>query len=352
MCVSPEPTAPAPRSVTRGAKWQAITSVDWLRFYVPRDSDFLQQIIAAFVDWKSCGPQFFAERGQKAACGAAIYAKESWDHGYLVELPGGALAALGKEERASLVRAVLDMGLRVTRIDLAVDFYGLPNLLNDLRASCVRGELCRGRTVRFDHSFASGKETLGDTIYLGKRGHLGAGKFTRVYDKGIEQRERVRGAWIRWETEFTGDRARAVAARLRAADHFEPEAYDLALTAFQFRERSESTDRHLQRRRPVGWYSAIVDSDRAVAPVVARAPARLAGMCRWLRDSVVPCLGRLMAARGAKLSVIFDELVGLRPESAAEFIQLNEVAWEYRERIRRGERIHWFDLQAELESDG
>jgi len=266
---------------------------------------------------------------------------------FRVELSGSALGLVDGRTRLEWARELMGLGVsRWSRVDVAVDYRGGTGaeLLEHVRESCKRGELCRGRrwTPVAAHR---GREVIGETVYLGKRGKFGSGRMVRVYDKGLEQRSNPRGEWVRWEAELRDTRGgdwatQTVLSGIKAmelADGHKPDAWEqgslaalgtvaewerellrIALSAFEFRQVNGQSK--LDRRPLVAWYArllaAVGGKPRPLAAKRRPAPT-FEGFRRWLKRSVAPTIA-LMArltnqTGGDVLAEVCGELGDVRP---------------------------------------
>jgi len=131
------------------------------------------------------------------------------DMGYHFIFSGSALRNIFSKtpiQQPTLLRAAIDAGCSISRLDLAKDITETPIDLPTIYQSLERGE-ARGTTRKF------GRVTSNDngyTIYIGSRQ---SERFIRLYDKAAEQGLANRD-WKRLEVETKGMVARSVALAL------------------------------------------------------------------------------------------------------------------------------------------
>jgi hypothetical protein len=174
----------------------------------------------------------------------------------MVDLPGDACEILGGKVVASFIRDLIPKG-RCTRLDIACDYFGsdAASLLQNARDSCRRGEFVGVRT--FKH-FSEGDAKSPDEstgLYLGS---TKSPRFVRIYDKGLEQGDRPRGEWIRWEAQLREDHADKAARTIAAfGEDWGVVARSTALHAVEFLQDPDETNN--DRREPVPWYARLVE---------------------------------------------------------------------------------------------
>ena len=268
------------------------------------------------------GRKFYA-CGDKWASGAVLLFEHNSSDSCCIEFDGNTLAAMSADERIDVLRSLMSLGFRVTRLDVALDFVGC-GLALGVRAvdSCERGELC-GAKVYSTYIERTGAGLKGHTVYLGRRGKNGSGRLTRIYDKGLERRSAPAGEWERWETVFSDDCAIEAAALLVESDDWVATARALSLGAHDFR-RVVPGETAISRRPRVEWFARIVEG---VAVLRVRKTEKsspdLERVARWLRTAVAPSL----AAMGDKVGVsMADVLLCLVGEvEPSERVRVREV---------------------------
>lgn len=306
----------APRSVLRGAKSQTV-SVDWLRFSGPRGQvgavvDVLRRY---FVESEPGRGRYMLDSSIRFGDSGGVFFdadEESGARHCVVDLPGSLLGMLWPELNRGVVRelcsAVLALGFKATRFDVAVDFEGEGlSLVGDVRAACEAGELCRARTWGSAQRFRGGDVVM-DMVTVGQRGKLGSGRFLRVYDKGLERKSKPRGEWIRWEVEFADScAAQAALAYVDGADD-RGALLGLAWGVCDFRQVTGA--RMLERRPQCGWFSGLVAQASVMRVVAERVPASLEGWVRWVGRCVAPTLAVMGRVLGCGVDGVLHRTVG------------------------------------------
>lgn len=129
--------------------------------------------------------------------------------GVHVTFPAQTLAQL-KEDEKWLIGWLVQSGATVTRLDFALDCYGVPLDFDALWEEVIaRRYTCRLRTppIRTHDSIS------GDIIYFGR---MKSSIMTRIYNKAAEQK--VSGVWNRVETMMRHQRANFAAKKFASTD--------------------------------------------------------------------------------------------------------------------------------------
>ena len=303
----------APPRVTRGVNRHELprvgreASADALTFSGPRHK------IAAVIDYLS----IHARLGPPVEGGGGCFLPTSWTWGdvklffdpdpegpnhFVVQMMGGGVALVSKATRIEwLIKYVLGLGCKITRLDIAIDLYGTnQRIIQRAIASCENRENVHFRTWRRTES-GSNSGDIGRSVYFGQRGSKGSGRCGRLYDKGVEQGVAPAGRWIRYEVEFSDECAQS------AADQFAhggiKRAVACALGAFDFRRvaRGRGQREHASRRERVGWWAEFVGSCETVLVRARKRATTIEGYAEWLRNAVMP--GVVTYARVVGLSV-------------------------------------------------
>lgn len=183
-----------------------------------------------------------------------------------------------------------------TRIDLCFDDYERIIVPHELVEVAKQGNFTGYR--RFEH-LAPQKingEMEGDTLYFGRRGKNGSGRFLRCYDKALETKGELHS--IRWEVEFSKDRAGAVCFQLAMAQNIEEFA---GLIASLIGGSIDFVDRqgiHLDRMERLDFWNRIVS---ILGAVKLRNPKRIKTVEKakaWIEKSVIPSVEMLRKALG------------------------------------------------------
>lgn len=262
----------------------------------------------------------------------------------MVEVPGGVLSLMNADLRLCFAGELMRLpGMKCRRVDVAGDLRdeSQVGLIASVIASCQRDELTGLRRWEERHPKV-GSRTVGRSVYLGRRGAKnGAGRMVRIYDKGLETKTEPEGRWERCEVEFSGEVADKALRALLAEVEWVPVAWDLILGAVDFRENTG--DRHIQRRRRVGWWAAFVDQMRTWEGDTLRRykveprESSLPSYQNWLAKQVVPRLAAMAKATDFSMVDVFLDLVPGVPSRRRASI--DPVVFEYVRRIEQ--RAAW-----------
>lgn len=213
-----------------------------------------------------------------------------------IQIPQGALDALGWEGQVRLASVLADLGLRASRVDVYWDDLAR---IADPEAEVLASMVRRDTLSRVKKWKRIGDSDGGATAYIGSRQ---AECMIRVYRKWIESGDDRDG--VRWELEAKGERAVLVLA-LMVGSRAPADTFWTLLRAFvDFRDRSG----HVRGDEApmLAWWSALVQSAgraRLVMPVHSHP---LAATFAWLRRAVAPSLALGFALGG---SAFVDELI-------------------------------------------
>lgn len=190
-------------------------TIDWLagtfRSFTNEAEEFIRTY-ASFPDVQDIKPRNGYRVAQMDGNGAQLLWNPNDNRmGHHVVFSGSALRSLFEQmaiQPTALLRACLDAGLRISRLDLAKDLTGQAldgEAIYKRLASGIGG----GTTQKFSRiENAQG----GQTIYMGSRQ---SERFVRLYDKAQESGDNSK-PWWRLEIETKGDVARIVADALTA----------------------------------------------------------------------------------------------------------------------------------------
>lgn len=175
-----------------------------------------------------------------------------------------------QEDDKWLLGYFLAEGVRVTRLDCALDIYHNPLNFDELWELARRREfVCNLRKPPLREQDAK----TGDTVYFGR---LKASVVTRVYNKAAEQN--VKGDWVRVETMFRHSRANN-AAKLMVRKNLDCRALIAG---------------HV-RIPKLKWWSDIMTNE----PEKTRLdPAGVSKRVHWLLNSVSPTIAKEIHLRG------------------------------------------------------
>lgn len=248
-----------------------------------------------------------------------------------LSLSGDALAAFDGAGRLGLLRELTESGCKATRIDIAVDWRSeRETLIDDVQAAAGRGELV-GFVRRENVEVVGGGDDGARTVYLGRRGKKGGGRFVRVYDKGVEQHSCPPGTWVRWEAVFSGPFAVQASAKLLASVDPVAEMAGLSLGVCDFRIPAQGEPKRAWPR--AAWWSDRLGGAVPVSLTAARRIRDFERFMGWLRQNTKGVLA-MATALGIDPGAVFERLTrGVEP---SESLARGRVVRQGVEWFRRG----------------
>ena len=303
--------------VTRGVKHgskvsgnAALYGPDWIRFTGPASME------AVIMRWASVrfgeehtdqGGFSFYQRRRTWAGGAKVCTEHNSGDSVMVELGGDTLQLVAVDDRIQIIRELVALGLKCTRLDIAADIrsrnVGLCQAVLD---ACIEGHLTGAKTWKpFIEYGARGQiEVFG--VSIGKRGSDGSGRYVRFYDKGLETGEAPMGRWERFEAEFCDDVANQLARALAVSENWREAAVSMLLGSVDFRVGSH---RRARAERPrAEWWAAFLRGVEGMRVNRARRLASLATRARWFRTQVLLPLKGMAVASGKTVEEVFEHL--------------------------------------------
>lgn len=313
--------------------------VDWIRFVGPAECEQnLRDYLARFTgspDSEPVKPQHFYRTAELFAGGVRLQTGHAHETATIyVEWTGRALDEIPEPKRHEIIRDLRAIGMHPTRLDIAADFIKQDvGLFDNGLASCEREELCGSRKHRPMYEKLSGLFT-GKTLYLGRRGTDSAGKFARLYDKGLETKTMPENEWERLEVEFTGPRACNLADRIAAAEDVHEVMKECLYGAFEFRKVTGR--RELDLRPIVDWWQKVVQLVKVAHFRVPRTRATLIRFANWFDRCVAPSMLAMSKAAGMTI----DQLVAhIAPEAEAKRVKPGTMLEEWGAYLRDGVSI-------------
>lgn len=280
-----------PRSVTPGIENQSKpdrppqlppqgswVGLDWVRV---TGSEVLEQSVRNYInsrfgdDFRVAHPAKFFSEGMLWESGLLL----STGHRsriLMVDVRGEHLKAMSGDDRTQLLSDLIELGLKPTRIDGALDLVELDrDLYGHALASCQAGELCHLRRYSFDPEYYSGGSPTRLMLKLGKRD---SPVCARIYDKGLEQGLVLPRIWERLEVEWKKDKAPAITERIvKAGSAWSSVLASLIVGAIDFRQCNGRSE--LKRRPRSDWWANLIEN---IQPVKAKATPTEGTFNAWL----------------------------------------------------------------------
>lgn len=213
-------TALSPRAVTRGEENAQVAAVDWLHATFPKPAMSMAGLAAllgrmlgrsltvvgggGLLGFRESLKLFAHHGAESTAIGFLAFGGETQGGRVLLQLTGtGCGFVRDWHELACLLE---DLGAKITRLDLAVDFLNGEHTVDAAKERFHAGGFAfPGKTApqgQFIDDLGSGR---GRTLYVGRAVN---GKLLRVYEKGRQLGD-PESDWVRYEVQF-GNRDRVI----------------------------------------------------------------------------------------------------------------------------------------------
>lgn len=329
-------------------------SVDYLRLVMPLASweEFIKRVGNGWWgEMKARKPMWSFDSAQQNEWGVLVMRDSAKKARQMicVDIPG---CACDRINVGRMIRGCVEAGGWTTRVDVALDFFfdgSGPDLMQVVRESVTRGELVGFKTVRRIEEERSNR-VIGRTMYFGKRGSDGSGRFVRLYDKGLEQSggEDEAGRFIRLEVEFGQAVAKKVGALLAETVIDAETLVGLVASSICFRERVDGEDDeddedgggllkdgrvdpkrpdgHLDRRPIVDWWQKLIGRAERPRITAERSRPRWDSFAMWIHQQVGPTLKGVAAAVGCSPAELVQHLTegcacSVKPCVAAQAVE-------------------------------
>lgn len=275
--------------ITLSAPGGLEVGLGWLRLTLVAPVAAVLALLAVLGDLRPrrSGIQWYATVADIGHLGCLV----AWDprspahereHEVYLDLPQAALDGLGTAGAVELLRQLLQLGGRISRLDIWFDDRARHvEPLEVSKAFRAGNVLTRAREARYADDTRRGVIT-----YIGSRA---SGRVLRVYDKAAQSRTPGRG--IRWELEAHGRQADALAAHLVASGLTSAAAVSAMRGFVDFVDRGGR--RNGVRAPLLPWWRDIVGS--VSRTVLAGPPKELRAdrQREWLLHQVAPTFARL-----------------------------------------------------------
>lgn len=307
------PQFPPPTNRGGTVTWQG---VHWLTGTCRRAAVEVVEVVTRHLHGLHFEP---LERGlwtyKQSALERSTKARVLWSPGrdeVAVNLPGEACELLGT---AGLLALVRELGLKLTRLDIAWDTDGFT-------PHTVRAAHSAGSAVTFSkwHDWRENPE--GSTFYVGKRGSDPDCRLVRFYDR--------RGP-TRVELETHGKRAQKLWAVLDGTDlpQWSAVALGYVVDFVDFRDRSASTN--VGRCPRLDWWDDFTEGAGRLALPLPRTAPTLESSQTWLESQVAPVLSLVADAvpdATAFIKSLLDDGKARRKAHHSAMLQASRVRLE------------------------
>ncbi len=300
------------RGVMHGTGAVQVSGLDWLTVSAPSAAtdELTEWGCRRFgAEWVEQGGFAWYGASRRWAGGLKLGVEQKGDGNTIcVMLDGSTLQKFAPAERVEILRELLELGCKPTRLDIAVDAKGEHvELVERVGQACFEGKLCGARRWRPIQTYGLGGKVEGRTIEIGRRGSDGSGRFVRVYDKGLETGDLPANQWQRIEAEFSGEVCVQVARGLvSAVDQVEFSAA-VVMGAVSFREGEKR--RAWMERVECAWWSQFKAGTVGVRYVSSPRFSSLAGRAAWFGNQVAKALWGCAEAAGKSADAVFHEFI-------------------------------------------
>lgn len=202
------------------------------------------------------------------------------------------------------MQKVLEIG-RFTRLDLALDDHRVHFTPGDIRAFIASGQMVsRFRSGRREEGFDLSSDCpVGDTLYLGSRS---SEVMLRIYDKKLEQLVKhpdmeISDPWVRWEFQFTGDRADALAHEILKHDCIGMLFFEILNNYVRL---IVCTEKNRSRCPMLPEWASFIACVRKLSLYCPPVEKTLNDKKEWIVWQVLPTLTGIILADGGSLDII------------------------------------------------
>jgi hypothetical protein len=303
---------------------------DWLNVTAPlANRQQLQELVESYLGAGTPRDRGANTYGQSVAweSGALLAWSEGRPECWL-SLNGDSCDLILPELKLELFHSLARLGCRCTRIDVAID---VPREL--LSMELVHAAAAADQVVgyqRYEPRRAIRDMRTGqldeDQARFGRRGRDGSGRFTRVYDKGLESDGEIDA--VRVEVEYSAELAPQVFELMICGAETQVELEKnfgrLVTGGIDFADKTGAHG-HRPRFRRLDWWERIVELVGTARVVVERVKPTLESSIEWLKKSTPLILARLVRAvdlAGMAGERVLTELVHQLLEKGQERLEL------------------------------
>lgn len=294
-----------PPSVTRGLDSQKLneTGIHWLRM------SFSDKKLNAVKEWVS---NFYGKTEEDArglwgytnrmfwASGAALFYDSDPQRSETIhrnrvtlEMTGRVCDRLSSCDLQLFVEGCRVLDGRCSRIDIFFDDYDRVIAPCDLHEIIDRGDFSGFRKWKKLNEGLKKKGIDHDEVSFGRRGQKGGGKYLRIYDKNLESDGDQN--CIRWEVEFSGEKAHGVFNKLAACGGDSTAFATIcgALVGGSINFVHYDGEKNLNRLDVYDFWQKITGTLGRLRIRTIRKPNDVVGMTYWIERAVTPTLACL-----------------------------------------------------------
>ena len=328
---------PSPPLGNTGGKLTLTVKLDWLTGTFP--ADYLEParaILAGYLGAPERLDHGFRTYQEcwRFASGALLL----WSNGRreaCIDLNGDSLDAVPLKWQRTLMRDLAGLGLRASRVDIALDDFGGSLRLDDVEAAAAAGNFAGFRVVKTERpQRLEGGRMVDDGrgVSFGRRGKDGGGRFVQVYDKALESDGEIPSVRLELRTaKDVADEAWRLLLDAKSDGELVALMCRLVVGSIDFIERGEQV--HLSRMPRLSWWQSFVDTLGRAKLVVHRCIPPLQKSWEHIKKAVLPTLALIRTvcdSQGYDLLSVLDEQLD---------IALEKVHWK-----RQGQRALGLNL--------
>lgn len=205
-----------------------------------------------------------------------------------------------------LLKDLVDFGIKVTRLDIALDdFHGVVSF-DKMEQKLKKGHY---RSSKKTYNVVKQADVNGDikghTIYIGSKGKSSSGSFfLRCYDKYAQYKTKAQippqeainsGVWQRYEIAFSKKKAQKIVdLMINDGQTISSIFMDTMRNIVEFLEPAKTQEKEVHKNKNrwkvSSWWSNFLDGAGKVSLGDPERDLDLGGLLRWMRVSVVPAL--------------------------------------------------------------
>ena len=247
-----------------------VCGCDWIAGSIPMEKfesfrAFLNDLYQIEPDVQEKSIQLYDSFLNYHPFGCSVYFDSSEDrckrlHGgrFAVRFSGSGLAMFTANGLYKLFyELIYNYWCTLTRVDLNYDDFSKRKMPYEIAEVANQGNYSGYK--RHEHRCPRKRsgEILGDTLYFGRRGKLGSGRFLRIYDKNLESKGEV--DCVRYEVEFTKEKAQKIGFRLASAKSVDEMAGIICALIGGSINFIQRKGKNLNRATRMEWWQGIVD---------------------------------------------------------------------------------------------
>jgi hypothetical protein len=216
-----------------------------------------------------------------------------------LQLSGSPLGCFSPEQIFSFVKTLHStFEFSATRTDLCFDDFKKIMRPHEVAEEAAKGNFTGFKRWEPKQARRVSGEYLSDGVGFGLRGKNGSGRYLRCYDKELESEGEIDA--IRWEVEFTKDRAKCVFITLAKSKNMQEFVGSIAALIGGSIDFVDRKGAHLDRMNRLDWWQGILELLGRVT-VRSKTPAKtIESSIQWVEKSVASTLLKLEKAIGER----------------------------------------------------